>query len=157
MILSITFSLAFAITFELIFYYSYQRPKTGINHFYIWFFPILTVFLGLLVYIIVNAVKIHNIISINRDYKKFPKKTRFILLVPISIIIGFLPYYMSMIVVILKPQNGEALRNYLKICFILNSTSDIIDFVVYVYLLGNFWFKYSIFRRCLRNCISKEG
>ena len=33
---------------------------------------------------------------------------------------------------------------------------DIFDDLFYVYILGDFWYKYSVFRRCLRKCCEKK-
>ena len=42
------------------------------------------------------------------------------------------------------------------ICYNLNSLSDIFDFIIYIFYLGNFWKNYKFFRFLIEKCCCKK-
>ena len=54
------------------------------------------------------------------------------------------------------PTNQKFSFFNIQIGFMLNSFSVILDFIIYVYFLGDFWYKYSFFRRCLRKLMPEK-
>ena len=110
--------------------------------------PIVITFLVILIYISIKSKKIYSV----TDYGESIKKARKIIFFPISIIIGFFPYFASMYWVQIEywrsnPSGKDFLAAIIFqiIALFISNISDIFDFVLNVYLLGDeFWKKYKI-------------
>ena len=152
-LIAIIISLIIAIIYLILFlFYSGKINDDNytdyMNYFYIGFSPVPASFVGILIYLFIILIKVNKIDMTDSKIKKARK----LIYIPISIIIGFVPIFISVFLIQEKHLNPSEFRiifNYISL--IINPLSDIFDFVVYVYLLGDFWKNYSIFRRCLRS------